>query len=64
MTKENTQLEDKKLCSQEEYLKLLQELRDCFIREEQLASEIKRLGRSAGYAWHEIRCDEKKAGRT
>jgi hypothetical protein len=64
MTKENIVLEDKKLSSQKEYLKLLQELHNCFLREEQLATEIKRIGRLAGYAWHEIRCDEMKACKT
>ena len=64
MTSENTVLEDKKLSSQKQYLKLLQELRYCFIREEELAGQIKSVGRSAGYAWHEIRSDEKKAATT
>jgi hypothetical protein len=50
---------DKKLSSQHEYLKLLPELRDCIVREQQLFNLIKRVGRNAGYAQHEIQFDAK-----
>ena len=59
MTNKNDKPNDKKLSSQQEYLRLLPELRDCVVRSQELAYLIKRVGRNAGYAQHEVLFDMK-----
>lgn len=57
MTEGNRLEENKKLSSQKQYLELLPQLREVVLREEKVFHLIKKLGRDAGFAKHEIRHD-------